>query len=612
MKKTRKKFMIGILTLVFMATATACSNSSEKKNTEPEIKGVSDKTIEAGSEINVMEGITASDTEDGDLTSKIKIESTPSLAFTNGKTVPEKAGSYELTYSVTDKGGLTVEKYATLTVTKQTSEAVIYKDFDFDTQHPVDNKGWNAKVAEGVLAKGEIKQGAYVFDIVSPGNGDGDIALVKAGLPVKEADYKVKVWAKSSAKTYAHIIARNEGTEEWSTFGGAYNVVIGEEITPLELNFSVDKEGSTELMINLGKITPNPDNPSDTTPENFTVTIDKIEIIEAVGEEIQKPIFTNDFSSTDGISVSADDGASATATIENGAAKIDINSYPTEGGVWSIKSEVALPDVTIEAGKKYYYSFKITSQNAQSGECLIESATLYDKNRVHFNGLSLAANEEKVVTGIFTAENAISDPIIRLQIGAPSDGITANSIVIDDVVFGKVEGDLDTTKTIDSFIAFGNGSDNATNPDYPWATYNGTDEDNERGVGTIWTENGSLFYRIDQGGTTDWHNKLICGYNENPLVLKSDSYYTVEITAKATKDISCGFFLNVLGTWEPRLSEKLDITTKEQTFSFTTTDPFVVDMNFEMLFQFGSEETAGLGEVTIEISDIKILQRSIS
>jgi hypothetical protein len=31
-------------------------------------------------------------------------------------------------------------------------------------------------------------------------------------------------------------------------------------------------------------------------------------------------------------------------------------------------------------------------------------------------------------------------------------------------------------------------------------------------------------------------------------------------------------------------------------------------MNFEMLFQFGSEATAGLGEVTIEFTSIVIYQ----
>ena len=98
---------------------------------------------------------------------------------------------------------------------------------------------------------------------------------------------------------------------------------------------------------------------------------------------------------------------------------------------------------------------------------------------------------------------------------------------------------------------------------------------------------------------------------QNPLNLESDSYYTIEITGKATKAVSCGFFLNPLGNWDPRIVERIDFTTEEQTFVFSTKDTFVTDMDFEMLFQFGSEETANLGEVTIEISDMKIYQMKV-
>lgn len=605
------KLIAAPLSLAVILSATACSNENGE-NTQPQITGAADKTIEAGSEFNALEGITASDAEDGDLTPKITIESTPALTFTNGVAVPDKAGSYELTYTVTDKGGLTAETYATLTVTKQTGEAVVYKEFDFNTPQTVDNKGWTVNVADGVDASGELKQGAYVFDIRSPGSGDGDIQLVKPGVALKRADYKIKVWAKSTAKTYAHILARDESAEEWTAFGGAYNAEIGEEIAPLELNFTADKEGSAEIMINLGKITPNPDAPDDTTPENFTVTIDKIEIYEISGEENHSPIYTNDFSSADesALAVSAGDGAAASASFDGSTANVMIDAYPTDGGVWSIKSDIALPGISIEEGQKYYYSFKVKGTNAQSGECLVESATQNDQQRVSFNGLSVSAGEETVVSGTFTADKAVSDPVIRLQIGTPSDGVTTNVLTIDDVEFGKVEGDLETVKTIDAFNPYGKGTANETNSALPWMTFNGSDEDNE-GVGTIWSENGSLFYRIDKGGTVDWHNKLVCGYTENPLVLAADSYYTVEITAKATKNVSCGFFLNTLGGWDPRISESMDITTEEQTFTFETKDTFITDMNFEMLFQFGSDATAQLGEVTIEISDIKIMQRSV-
>ena len=609
--KNIRKILALILSLAMVLSMAACGGNGE--NTAPAINGVADQTVEAGSEFDALAGVTATDAEDGDITSLITIEATPALTFKNGKATPENAGSYELVYSVTDKGGETVEAYATLTVTKQTGEATVLYAFDFADQ-TVDAKGWTAKIAEGVAATGELKQGAYVFDITNPGAGDGDIQLVLANMPVKAADYKVKVWAKSTANTYAHILARDEQAEGWSTFGGAFNVVIGEEIAPLELNFTVPGEGSTELLINLGKITPNPENPADTTPENFTVTIDKIEVYEITGEETQTPVYTNDFAAADEnvVVVSAGDGAAASASFNGEAAVVTIDSYPTEGGVWSIKADIALPGVTIVSGEKYFYSFKINAANGQGGEALVESATLFHEARANFNGLAASAGEDTVVTAVFTAEANVSDPVIRLQIGNPSDGAANNTIVIDDVVFGVVEGDKETNKTIYAFNAFGPNTANATNSAYPWQTFNGTDEDNDRGVGTIWTENGHMFYRIDQGGVTDWHNKLICGYGDNPLVLPADSYFVVEIVAKASKDVSCGFFLNPLGSWDPRISEGLDLTTEEQTFTFETNDILITDMNFEMLFQFGSEATANLGEVTVEIVSVTIYQKTVN
>ena len=554
--------------------------------------------MQAGTEFDALAGVSAADEQDGDITAKIVVESSPELTFKNGKATPETAGDYELT-SVTDKGGLTAEAYATLTVTKQTGDAVVYKQFDFSAAKPADDKGWIPSIVESASATGELKQGAYVFDIKNPGEGDGDIQLVKSGVELKAADYRVVVYAKSTKATYAHILARDENAADWATFGGAFNLPIGTEMAPIELAFTSTGVGKAEFILNLGKITPNPDNASDTTPEDFTVTIDKIEIYEVSGEETRNAIYTG----SPELTVSAGDGASAQANGDT----VEINGYPTEGGVWSIKADIGLPGVAIEAGQKYYYSFKVNSQNAQGGECLVESASQADANRVSFNSLSVSAGEDAVITGSFTAEQAVADPVIRLQIGSPSDGISANTLRISDVEFGKLEGDLETVKTIDAFTPFGRDTANGSDPGQPWETFNGSDEGAE-GVGTVWAEGGSFFYRIDQGGVTDWHNKLICGYTGNPLTLAADSYYTVEITAKADKDVSCGFFLNTMGGWDPRISEKMDITTQEQTFTFTTTDTFVTDMDFEMLFQFGSEQTAQLGGVTIELSNVTIYQ----
>lgn len=609
MKKTSKIIAL-LLSVMMVLSLAACGEGggNDGENTAPKIAGVADQAVEAGSQFDALAGVTATDAEDGDLTGKITVTSNPALTFSNGKTTPESAGSYELTYSVTDKGGKTTEAYATLTVTRKTGEAVELMKLEFPDYTP-DTHGWTASIADGVQAAGEAKEGAFVFDITDPGAGDGDIQLKKAGVALKAADYKLKVWAKSTKETYAHMFARNEAEEGWVLFGDTYNQKIGTSVTPIELNFTVSAEGTAELILNLGKITPNPDNPADSTPTDFTVTIDKIELYEVTGAYTEVPVYTNDYSapSATALAISAGDGANG--SVDGNV--FTIANYPTEGGVWSVKADMALEGVTVEAGAKYYYKVTLVSQNDQSGELLVESASQADQARANFNGLALKAGEETVLTQTFTAEKSVDDPVIRMQIGNPSDGVTANTITVKSVEFGKLEGDQETNKTIDSFSMSATSAYCTADPDYIWTTFNGTDEDNDLGVGTIWTEGGKLYYRMDQGGNTDFHNKLIVGHGGNKLTLPADSYFTVSITGKATKPVSCGFFLNPMGGWDPRLSEGIDFTTEEQTFTFETTDTLIMDMDFEMLFQFGSAALAEMGEVTVEISNITIYQRSV-
>ena len=579
---------------------------------EPTLDGVHDQSVMAGTEFDALAGITAAGGDGSDLTGMIMVESTPALDFKNGKATPENPGDYELVYSVTDNSGVTVEDYATLTVTKKTGEEVVYRTFDFSTVEVTDNHGWEAKIGEAAQAEAALKNGAYVIDIRNPGEGDGDVQLAKAGFALKAADYKIKIWAKSTKDTYAHILARNENAEGWETFGGAFNVRIEETVKPLELSFSSAGEGSAELLFNLGKITPNPDNAEDTTPTDFTVTIDKIELYEISGEEHEVPVYTADFTQGEGVTAEAGDGAGASASFADGKAVVTIDSYAGEGGgVWSVKANIGLGDLTIEQGQKYYYRFTINAQNGQGGEALVESAARAWECRANFNGLNAAAGEDVVVSSVFVAEADVEDPVIRLQIGNAPEGATNNVITISDVEFGKMEGDKETVKTIEAFMPFGPTTANAENAAYPWQTFNGTDEDNERGVGTIWTDNGSFFYRIDNGGTVDWHNKLICGFGGNPLTLASDSYYIVEITARADKPVSCGVFLNPMGGWDPRFSEGMDLTEEFQTFRFATTDTFIMDMDFELLFQFGSEALSKLDEVTVEFQNVTIYQMSV-
>src|SRR5690625_4760037 len=76
-------------------------------NDVPVINGVDDISIQFASDIDLLEGITAKDKEDGNLTDKIEVK---------GSVDTEKAGDYTISYIVTDSGG--VEKIVERTVTE--------------------------------------------------------------------------------------------------------------------------------------------------------------------------------------------------------------------------------------------------------------------------------------------------------------------------------------------------------------------------------------------------------------------------------------------------------------------------------------------------------------
>ncbi|WP_241434067.1 immunoglobulin-like domain-containing protein, partial [Listeria riparia] len=68
----------------------------------------SDKTLTVGDSFDPKAGVTANDNKDGDITSKIQV--------TSNNVDTSKAGTYNVTYSVTDAAGNTATKTITVTV----------------------------------------------------------------------------------------------------------------------------------------------------------------------------------------------------------------------------------------------------------------------------------------------------------------------------------------------------------------------------------------------------------------------------------------------------------------------------------------------------------------
>lgn len=108
---------VGTYTLVYTVsdgvnttTATRVITVMVKQNLAPVISGANNKTITVGASFDPMAGVTANDSDDGDLTAAIQV---------SGTVDTNTAGVYTLTYTVADSEGLEATVTRTVTVEEE-------------------------------------------------------------------------------------------------------------------------------------------------------------------------------------------------------------------------------------------------------------------------------------------------------------------------------------------------------------------------------------------------------------------------------------------------------------------------------------------------------------
>ena len=382
--------------------------------------------------------------------------------------------------------------------------------------------------------------------------GDGSVTLNKVIEDPVAGDYELFVWAKSTVPTYMHVIAEDASTDDWKGIGGGYNLKVGETTQALSAKFTLGEDNMTDaldLRLHMGKITPNPENPADTSADAFTLSIEKIALYCTTGTETRVDLYSQTFDTdVSSVTTQAGDGAAATVAAEGGAAKVDIASYHDEGagGVWSLKVDLSLTDGRHRRGRQV----RLFDQRRRR-ECAGGRTARREQGRgacaANFNAFSVAAGEIKTVSGVFTAEAGIAtDPVLRFQIGNPEAGVSSNVLTLDDLVFYRLDGDKRTDRMLlDRFLLFGAGSSNEFNEEKPYEVFNGSDDSaSQLGIGTMYVEDGKLVYHIEEAGEADWHNKLVLGYKANPLVLPGNSYYTFIIKIKASAPVTFNFYVH--------------------------------------------------------------------
>lgn len=173
-------------------------NNSEvtpDSNTAPVLTGVTNKTIKLNEKFDPKAGVTASDKEDGDLTSKIIIEGTVDTT---------KAGTYTLVYKVKDSKGLETNATAIITVVKESTPS--NDTYDANKVYLAgDTVIYNGKTYTAKWwTKGEAPDKSSAWELVVTPNADGTVnyASGKAyngGTIVKYngKNYKAAWWTNS-------------------------------------------------------------------------------------------------------------------------------------------------------------------------------------------------------------------------------------------------------------------------------------------------------------------------------------------------------------------------------------------------------------------------------
>lgn len=472
----------------------------------------------------------------------------------------------------------------TVTATPTVINEELYSD-DFSTP---DKGVFTAFVGETAIGTTNIADGVLTVDLTANGDSDWHAKIFKTDIAIeKGATYTFTVNMKASETVKMNYIINN-AEAGWSPFVGQWNMEVGTEFADYTLQFLASEDSANaEFLLQFGG-----DNYDGfTNPEAWTLTVDSITITKGTAATVETPVVTDNFDNgqTDGWSErGADDHVASISNVDN-KLQFQIDTYPADNNPWDMDLYRAT-DVDLVSGNLYKLTFDYSTVNDQFYELCFEDSNMDWQIRAGFKNGTLSG--EGTLEYVFSAAMDITGLYIKLSLGQAAEGVTSNTLTIDNLVFSEITGSAEPTVAVTDFSPSADS--------VPWGTYNNNDEG---AYGSVYAEDGKLIYSIESFGSTDWFNKV---YFED-ITLTGGGLYTLTFTVKSDKTVEgvCG--INVTGQWDPRIWESITITPEETTYTFTMDAKLLFDMNFEILFQFGFPDNEA--PTTIEFTNITILRQ---
>ncbi|MEH7646728.1 immunoglobulin-like domain-containing protein [Bacillus toyonensis] len=228
------------------ATATRSvivKENEEIPDMEPKLTAPTKTTINVGDKFDPMAGVSATDKEDGDITSKVTV---------NGSVDTSKPGTYELTYTVLDSKGHKVTTKQTVTVKQKVEPKDEVPVLTVPAEATI-NIGDKFDPMAGVSAS-DKEDGNLTNKVKYKGNVDTS----------KPGKYIVEYWVVDSkgvnaTATQSVIVKENEETPDMEpklTVPTRTTINVGDKFNPLSGVKAIDKEDGdiTDKVIHMGEV----------------------------------------------------------------------------------------------------------------------------------------------------------------------------------------------------------------------------------------------------------------------------------------------------------------------------------------------------------------------
>lgn len=460
-------------------------------------------------------------------------------------------------------------------------EEVVHTD-DFST---TDAGVFEVSIGETAVGTSTIADGVLTVDLTANGDADWHAKVFKTGILIEQgATYTFTVNMKASETVKVHYIINN-AEAGWSPFVGEWNMEVGTEFADYTLEFVAgEASANTEFLLQFGG-----DNfDGFTNPEAWALTIDSITITKGTAATTETVVISDDFEDglTEGWSERGVESHSATISNVDNHLQFQIDAYPIDNNPWEMDLYLAT-EFDLVSGTMYSVSFDYSTVSDQFYELCFEDMNMDWQIRAGFKNGTLTGTGTLEYT--FIASMDITDLYIKLSLGQGAEGVTSNTLTIDNLTFTEIVGSTESVTETTDF--------SASEDSVAWGTFNNNDEG---AYGVVYAEDGKLIYEISAFGSTDWFNKVFF----EDITLTGGGLYTLEFTVKANTDLEALAGINVTGQWDPRIWEAITVTTEETTFSFTMDAELLFDMNFEILFQFGF--ASNTAPAVIEFTNITI------